>query len=1033
MPNSGADILGRRLASELLLGLASQRGSLRYLLEWIEMALAASAVVSTMEQSKVLPNQEGLIGYDCFMNILMQMRRSLGSSADRSQWREPTRTSDGLCSLYEAALCLFEEVCRMASDYSRTCVSPDSIQTGEAPVVSETCEVYVWGSNSSHQLIEAGQYCTFVISSDGSVRACGKGSYGRLGLGDSNNQSMLKKLTFEPHRAIKKVSSSKGSDGHTLAFTTEGEVFSWGDGDYGKLGHGNSSTQKYPNLSKATAGEVGWWCVSAGYRHSAAVSEDGELYTWGEGDFGRLGHGDSNSRNIPTLVKDISNVGEVSCGSSHTIALSKDGRTVWSFGGGDNAKVVEALQGMFIRKVCAGSQSSLALTSTGQVYAWGCGACLGCGSSEATALRPKLIEELATTRVVDISIGDSHCLALSHGELYGAITKPKKVVGLDGVAIQQISAGTSHSLAWTALPRDRQVVAWHRPYCVDLEESTFSHLRSFLERYCDGINSEVPPLPFPSSREHHNFLKLCLRLLSNHLALALAGGVATSILGRQARPLRNLLFRLMDSSVPDEIQERMQLDIILTSLQDHTHVASLLGYSSPADGPEVLSSGSALQHLPTLQFQQCGLLHKHLQLLLPHATDIFSRSATLIKESSWNGRIREKLQDVIYVSAAGSMFVGGEASAEPLVGPAPPLDPLNRLLPAASPLRIRSCSTSDFAEPASGMSLPQPALSWVWLVDLERTVALLVGRCLGGMLQGAPTSMEEQDTAYWLKTPLFSNGLEMDIPQLALSGNEEQKPFDCTLRPDLSVLVDLALVPLKNLPTASGSTCRTTLSASNESLLDTVSRFVLAALLKHTGLLGQACGEGRYQPSKSLAEVYRSVYKISDNQDSLDMDPQEHSFTRTIDEEAELEERADREREEATRSRTMRRRGKGARSDDGGTREVARSRDRERASSSTGLGSGSGSGARRGSWRRRGGGGSGSVEEDAILSQEGRRGSAGLPEGQDLYTAACNSVIHRCALLVLGVSPVLGELTKQNQDEGQTQSATEQECLSFMT
>lgn len=51
-----------------------------------------------------------------------------------------------------------------------------------------------------------------------------------------------------------------------------------------------------------------------------------------------LGHGDSNSRNIPTLVKDISNVGEVSCGSSHTIALSKDGRTVWSFGGGDNGR-----------------------------------------------------------------------------------------------------------------------------------------------------------------------------------------------------------------------------------------------------------------------------------------------------------------------------------------------------------------------------------------------------------------------------------------------------------------------------------------------------------------------------------------------------------------------------------------------------------------------------------------------------------------------------------------------------------------------
>lgn len=45
----------------------------------------------------------------------------------------------------------------MASDYSRTCASPDSIQTGEAPMVSETCEVYVWGSNSSHQLVEGTQ------------------------------------------------------------------------------------------------------------------------------------------------------------------------------------------------------------------------------------------------------------------------------------------------------------------------------------------------------------------------------------------------------------------------------------------------------------------------------------------------------------------------------------------------------------------------------------------------------------------------------------------------------------------------------------------------------------------------------------------------------------------------------------------------------------------------------------------------------------------------------------------------------------
>ncbi|KAG2470375.1 HERC1 ligase, partial [Polypterus senegalus] len=1147
MPNSGADILGRRLASELLLGLAAQRGSLRYLLEWIEMALAAAAVVSTI----TLHNQEGLIGYDYFMNVLMQMRRSL--------------------------------VCRMASDYSRTCASPDSIQTGDAPIVSETCEVYVWGSNSSHQLvegtqekilqpklapsfadaqtIEAGQYCTFVISSDGSVRACGKGSYGRLGLGDSNNQSTLKKLTFEPHRAIKKVSSSKGSDGHTLAYTTEGEVFSWGDGDYGKLGHGNSSTQKYPKLIQGPLQGKVVVCVSAGYRHSAAVTEDGELYTWGEGDFGRLGHGDSNSRNIPTLVKDISNVGEVSCGSSHTIALSKDGRTVWSFGGGDNGKlghgdtnrvykpkVIEALQGMFIRKVCAGSQSSLALTSTGQVYAWGCGACLGCGSSEATALRPKLAEELAMTRVVDISIGDSHCLALSHdNEVYawgnnsmgqcgqgnstGPITKPKKVIGLDGVAIQQISAGTSHSLAWTALPRDRQVVAWHRPYCVDLEESTFSHLRSFLERYCDGINNDVPPLPFPSSREHHHFLKLCLKLLSNHLALALAGGVATSILGRQARPLRNLLFRLMDSSVPDEIQEAVieTLSVGATMLLPPLRERMELLHSLLPQGPdrwESLSKGqdqafgeleknsdkllqgtsssenSQPAHLHellcSLQKQllaychinsisenssSVALLHKHLQLLLPHATDIFSRSATLLKESSWNGSLREKLRDVIYVSAAGSMLCQIVSSllllpvsvARPLLcfllDLLPPLDRLNRLLPAATLLEDQELQwplhgTSDFVD-QTGAPLPQPAQLWVWLVDLERTVALLVGRCLGGMLQGPPTSPEEQDTGYWLKTPLFSNGLEMDIPQLdkcissllevALSGNEEQKPFECLIRPELTLLVELALGsgkepsnnPWMNMQDYAVTKDWDNATLGNESLLDTVSRFVLAALLKHTGLLNEACGEGRYQPSKTLAEVYRCVYKVrnrllacknmeliqtrsssrerrmSENHDSLEIDPQEHSFTRTIDEEAELEEQADREREESHQDQDD--------EDDRdhevmtagkifqcflSAREVARSRERECIGINNGTVNGAGP----------------REESDPSQSQESRRVVSGLPEGQDLYTAACNSVIHRCALIILGVSRVLEDVHKQ-QDEGQMQptiSAT-QEGVAYMT
>lgn len=84
--------------------------------------------------------------------------------------------------------------------------------------------------------------------------------------------------------------------------------------------------------------------MACGGAHSAAISSTGQLFTWGKGRYGRLGHGDSEDQLKPKLVEALLGyrVVDVACGSgdAQTLCITDDDN-VWSWGDGDYGKLGE--------------------------------------------------------------------------------------------------------------------------------------------------------------------------------------------------------------------------------------------------------------------------------------------------------------------------------------------------------------------------------------------------------------------------------------------------------------------------------------------------------------------------------------------------------------------------------------------------------------------------------------------------------------------------------------------------------------------
>ncbi|KAG6741965.1 hypothetical protein POTOM_055246 [Populus tomentosa] len=128
---------------------------------------------------------------------------------------------------------------------------------------------------------------------------------------------------------------------HNLALQEDGTLWAWGNNEYGQLGTGDTQPRSQPITVQGLSG-LTLVDIAAGGWHSTALTDDGEVYGWGRGEHGRLGFGDNDksSKMVPQRVNLLvgEDIVQVSCGGTHSVALTRDGR-MYTFGRGDHGRL----------------------------------------------------------------------------------------------------------------------------------------------------------------------------------------------------------------------------------------------------------------------------------------------------------------------------------------------------------------------------------------------------------------------------------------------------------------------------------------------------------------------------------------------------------------------------------------------------------------------------------------------------------------------------------------------------------------------
>ena len=347
------------------------------------------------------------------------------------------------------------------------------------------------GPSAAHSVIVAEDGCyTF-----------GFNKWGQLGHGDGGWPTQIRVPTRIPIREVV-VGASCGKT-HTWLLTNSGKIFAMGGNEHGQLGCGHKKPLKDPTL---VTGIPGVERVAVGQDFSVLLSDTGTVMACGKPEYGQLGNNTTGEFFVtasklefqcetrPIVVEKLpSNVVDIKCGNHHTIAMTEDGRVYsWGFGGygrlgHDNpADLLEPKELLTFSEpvrpragaapgppdsavgITCGAACSMVIRKSGVTNFWG----KTKTSGEAT-MYPKPIADLHGWRVRAFGSGNTSIVIAAEksviswgpsptrGELgYGkgektSSTKPKKMDPMEGYNVAQI--------ACTCIaPRSRACRVWRR-------------------------------------------------------------------------------------------------------------------------------------------------------------------------------------------------------------------------------------------------------------------------------------------------------------------------------------------------------------------------------------------------------------------------------------------------------------------------------------------------------------------------------------------------------------------------------------------